>query len=118
MQMRQRYRIGGRSCFIKRLLARYLMGVGYSLDLVVCTALGVDMFDCVFPTRTARFGVGTPRHATPRHATPHGWLGLCALRVPLPWFWCVCVRARVCVRLSFCLFIRRKDGGGDGGIDM
>ena len=35
---------------------RYLMGVGYAEDLVVCTALGVDMFDCVFPTRTARFG--------------------------------------------------------------
>ena len=36
---------------------RYLMGVGYPVDLVVCVALGVDMFDCVFPTRTARFGV-------------------------------------------------------------
>lgn len=24
---------------------------------MVCTALGVDMFDCVYPTRTARFGV-------------------------------------------------------------
>lgn len=32
------------------------MGVGFPLDLVVCTALGVDMFDCVYPTRTARFG--------------------------------------------------------------
>eukprot|EP01089_Gocevia_fonbrunei_P017975 TRINITY_DN5990_c0_g1_i1.p1 TRINITY_DN5990_c0_g1~~TRINITY_DN5990_c0_g1_i1.p1 ORF type:complete len:398 (+),score=95.10 TRINITY_DN5990_c0_g1_i1:36-1229(+) len=35
---------------------RYLMGVGYPVDLVVCVCLGVDMFDCVFPTRTARFG--------------------------------------------------------------
>lgn len=35
---------------------RYLMGVGVPVDLVVCVALGVDMFDCVFPTRTARFG--------------------------------------------------------------
>jgi queuine tRNA-ribosyltransferase len=35
---------------------RYLMGVGYPVDLVVCSALGVDMYDCVFPTRTARFG--------------------------------------------------------------
>jgi tRNA-guanine family transglycosylase len=33
------------------------MGVGYPLDLVVCSALGVDMFDCVYPARTARFGV-------------------------------------------------------------
>jgi tRNA-guanine family transglycosylase len=32
---------------------RYLMGVGFAVDLVVCCALGVDMFDCVFPTRTA-----------------------------------------------------------------
>ncbi|KAJ1758421.1 Queuine tRNA-ribosyltransferase catalytic subunit 1 [Coemansia sp. RSA 2523] len=35
---------------------RYCMGVGYAEDLVVCSALGVDMYDCVFPTRTARFG--------------------------------------------------------------
>ncbi|XP_022085150.1 queuine tRNA-ribosyltransferase catalytic subunit 1-like [Acanthaster planci] len=35
---------------------RYCMGVGYAVDLVVCCALGVDMYDCVFPTRTARFG--------------------------------------------------------------
>lgn len=35
---------------------RYLMGVGDPLDIVVGVALGVDMFDCVFPTRTARFG--------------------------------------------------------------
>ncbi|CAF0797608.1 unnamed protein product [Brachionus calyciflorus] len=35
---------------------RYLMGVGFAIDLVVCSALGCDLFDCVFPTRTARFG--------------------------------------------------------------
>uniref|UniRef100_A0A0B6ZEC9 tRNA-guanine(15) transglycosylase-like domain-containing protein n=1 Tax=Arion vulgaris TaxID=1028688 RepID=A0A0B6ZEC9_9EUPU len=35
---------------------RYLMGVGFAVDLVVCVSLGCDMFDCVFPTRTARFG--------------------------------------------------------------
>ena len=29
------------------------MGVGYPEDLVVCIALGADMFDCVWPTRTA-----------------------------------------------------------------
>jgi tRNA-guanine family transglycosylase len=32
---------------------RYLMGVGFAVDLVVCSALGCDLFDCVFPTRTA-----------------------------------------------------------------
>lgn len=35
---------------------RYVMGVGYQEDLVVSVALGADMFDCVWPTRTARFG--------------------------------------------------------------
>jgi queuine tRNA-ribosyltransferase len=35
---------------------RYVMGVGYPLDIVCCVALGADMFDCVYPTRTARFG--------------------------------------------------------------
>ncbi|VDB92377.1 unnamed protein product [Peniophora sp. CBMAI 1063] len=36
---------------------RYAMGIGYAEDLLVCVALGIDMADCVFPTRTARFGV-------------------------------------------------------------
>lgn len=35
---------------------RYVMGIGYPEDLVVSVALGADMFDCVWPTRTARFG--------------------------------------------------------------
>ena len=35
---------------------RYLMGVGTPLDLVECVARGVDMFDCVMPTRNARNG--------------------------------------------------------------
>ena len=32
---------------------RYVMGIGYPEDLVVSVALGADMFDCVWPTRTA-----------------------------------------------------------------
>ena len=32
------------------------MGVGFPEDLVICVSFGVDMFDCVFPSRTARFG--------------------------------------------------------------
>jgi queuine tRNA-ribosyltransferase len=35
---------------------RYLMGVGTPGDLVECVARGVDMFDCVLPTRMARNG--------------------------------------------------------------
>lgn len=31
------------------------MGVGYPLDLLVCSALGVDMFDCVYPCRTGHY---------------------------------------------------------------
>lgn len=32
---------------------RYSMGIGYAEDLMVVAALGVDMADCVYPTRTA-----------------------------------------------------------------
>jgi queuine tRNA-ribosyltransferase len=35
---------------------RYLMGVGTPQDLVESIAMGVDMFDCVLPTRNARTG--------------------------------------------------------------
>ena len=35
---------------------RYLMGVGRPEDLVDCVARGIDMFDCVLPTRNARNG--------------------------------------------------------------
>lgn len=35
---------------------RYLMGVGNPTTLLRAVALGVDMFDCVLPTRTARMG--------------------------------------------------------------
>lgn len=36
---------------------RYLMGVGTPQNLIECIALGVDMFDCVMPTRNARHGL-------------------------------------------------------------
>lgn len=36
---------------------RYLMGVGTPEDLVTCVDLGIDMFDCVMPTRNARNGM-------------------------------------------------------------
>lgn len=36
---------------------RYLMGVGTPENLLECMALGVDMFDCVLPTRNARHGM-------------------------------------------------------------
>ncbi len=37
-------------------LPRYLMGVGLPEDLLAAVALGMDMFDCVIPTRYARQG--------------------------------------------------------------
>ncbi|MCX5851925.1 MAG: tRNA guanosine(34) transglycosylase Tgt, partial [Deltaproteobacteria bacterium] len=36
---------------------RYLMGVGAPSDLVECVTHGIDMFDCVMPTRNARNGM-------------------------------------------------------------
>ncbi len=37
--------------------ARYLMGIGTPINLLECIALGIDMFDCVMPTRNARHGM-------------------------------------------------------------
>ena len=39
---------------IPREKSRYLMGVGTPTDLIQCIQRGVDMFDCVLPTRNAR----------------------------------------------------------------
>jgi queuine tRNA-ribosyltransferase len=36
---------------------RYLMGVGLPENILECIALGIDMFDCVLPSRNARHGL-------------------------------------------------------------
>jgi queuine tRNA-ribosyltransferase len=41
---------------------RYLMGVGRPLDIVGAVLRGIDMFDCVMPTRSGRTGQGFTRH--------------------------------------------------------
>lgn len=46
--------------------ARYLMGVGRPEDLVRCVEAGIDMFDCVLPTRCARNGLLFTRTGTGR----------------------------------------------------
>ncbi|MBK1708239.1 tRNA guanosine(34) transglycosylase Tgt [Marichromatium gracile] len=43
---------------------RYLMGVGTPEDIVAAVCRGVDMFDCVMPTRNARNGYLFTRHGT------------------------------------------------------
>ncbi len=43
---------------------RYLMGVGTPANLLQCVALGIDMFDCVMPTRNARNGMLFTRHGS------------------------------------------------------
>jgi queuine tRNA-ribosyltransferase len=45
---------------------RYLMGVGTPADIVEAVALGIDMFDCVMPTRNARNGHLFTRHGVVR----------------------------------------------------
>jgi queuine tRNA-ribosyltransferase len=40
---------------------RYLMGVGTPADLLNAVALGIDMFDCVLPTRNGRHGLAFTR---------------------------------------------------------
>jgi queuine tRNA-ribosyltransferase len=56
---------------------RYLMGVGSPEDLVECVARGIDMFDCVLPTRVARNGAlltkdGRLAIKSPRYAQLQG----------------------------------------------
>jgi queuine tRNA-ribosyltransferase len=41
---------------------RYLMGVGKPDDILGAVERGVDMFDCVIPTRSARFGRAYTHH--------------------------------------------------------
>lgn len=48
--------LGGTTELMPREKARYLMGVGTPDCIVEAVNLGVDMFDCVFPTRVARNG--------------------------------------------------------------
>lgn len=47
---------------------RYLMGVGTPIDLIIAIDAGVDMFDCVLPTRVARNG------------TLYGWSGRMSIK--------------------------------------
>ena len=42
--------------FLPEKSPRYLMGVGYPLDIIEAVRSGVDMFDCVIPTRSGRTG--------------------------------------------------------------
>jgi queuine tRNA-ribosyltransferase len=66
---------------------RYLMGVGDPVSLLDAVALGVDMFDCVLPTRLARHGTaltsrGRYQVRAARHATADGPLDpVCPCRV-------------------------------------
>lgn len=58
-------------------LPRYLMGVGLPLDIVAAVRRGIDMFDCVIPTRHARNGYlftseGVVRIRNARHTEDTG----------------------------------------------
>jgi queuine tRNA-ribosyltransferase len=45
---------------------RYLMGVGFPKDIVTAVAAGIDMFDCVMPTRNGRNAYAFTRHGIVR----------------------------------------------------
>jgi queuine tRNA-ribosyltransferase len=52
------YKMTGLVCdILPRERARYLMGVGTPANLLECIELGIDMFDCVMPTRNGRKGM-------------------------------------------------------------
>ncbi|MBX9926878.1 MAG: tRNA guanosine(34) transglycosylase Tgt [Hyphomicrobiaceae bacterium] len=48
--------IAGTTPYLPEHKPRYLMGVGTPLDLIEAVARGIDMFDCVMPTRNGRHG--------------------------------------------------------------
>ena len=71
---------------------RYLMGIGYPPDLVDAISAGIDLFDCVIPTRHARHGVLFTREGVLKlrnaqfkqdAAPPDAELRLCDLRAAL-----------------------------------
>ena len=49
---------------LPRACPRYLMGVGTPDDILEAVARGIDMFDCVMPTRNGRHGVAFTRFGT------------------------------------------------------
>ena len=56
---------------------RYMMGVGYPEDILMAVSHGVDMFDCVLPTRNARTGnvftsIGPVTYRNAEHANDDG----------------------------------------------
>ena len=52
------YRIAKLCCdILPKIKPRYLMGVGTPANLLECISRGVDMFDCVLPSRNARHGM-------------------------------------------------------------
>ena len=53
----QRETVAGTAPLLPASLPRYLMGVGTPADIVFAIARGVDLFDCVLPTRNARNGM-------------------------------------------------------------
>lgn len=54
----QMYEMTGLVCeILPQNKPRYLMGVGTPANILECIALGVDMFDCVMPTRNGRNGM-------------------------------------------------------------
>ena len=48
--------------FLPKDMPRYVMGLGVMRQMAECVARGVDMFDCVIPTRVARHGTAITRH--------------------------------------------------------
>ena len=53
----QRETVAGTAPMLPASLPRYLMGVGTPADILFAIARGVDLFDCVLPTRNARNGM-------------------------------------------------------------
>jgi len=110
---------------------RYVMGIGYPLDIVICSALGADMYDSVYPTRTARFGVALVPEGVlkPKNSQYGGaqaeelpvrgglWVSDSRCKSPEPWM-AIVISSFESVVCRFCLFVWMCvwGGGGDEGM--
>jgi queuine tRNA-ribosyltransferase len=65
---------------------RYLMGVGTPADILKTIALGIDMFDCVLPTRVARNGTAFTRDGNTQSnmSTPRATASTISAGLPTP----------------------------------
>ena len=81
---------------------RYLMGVGTPEDIIASVVRGIDMFDCVMPTRAGRHGLAFTWNGGSTCAMP----GM--VTMPVRWMRLAAVRRRGIIRGPICITCSRR----------